>query len=175
MACCRQAKLQDADRDDVFVEVFRRVWEKLGTFERRTSFRKWVYSIARTQIADLFRARKRDDMLLRGWLEENPCAGKNGRAPTDGDDWAGDEVKDALHLWVRQTRERNQDDIAFRAFYRTTVDGQSAADVAEEIGIKAAAVRQYKCRWMKRMREEMAELFGELLPSDLTERVGWPA
>ena len=45
------------------------------------------------------------------------------------------------------------------AFWRLTVDGHSAADIARDLGMSANSVRQAKFRVMKRLRDE----FGEIL------------
>jgi RNA polymerase sigma-70 factor (ECF subfamily) len=171
LACCRQAGLQDADRDEIFQEVFRRAWQHLGTFERRTSFRKWVYSIARTQIIDLYRSQKRHDNLLARFVELNAPAGATD-PPSDVSD--ANEIDQALQLWLAKTKDRYQDDVGFRAFYRTTIDGLTGRQVGEELGITEAAVRQHKFRWLKRLRQDFAAAFGDVLAPDVTKRRDWP-
>jgi RNA polymerase sigma factor (sigma-70 family) len=171
LACCKQAGLQDADRDEVFQEVFRRAWQHLGTFERRTSFRKWVFSIARTQIIDLFRSRKRNDDLLARFVEQNPPAWTADQ-PSDVSD--ANEIGQAMQLWLRQTKDHYEDDTGFCAFYRTTVDGLTGRQTAVELGITEAAVRQHKFRWLKRLRHDFAAAFGDVLAPDATKRQSWP-
>jgi RNA polymerase sigma factor (sigma-70 family) len=172
LACCRQAELQDADRDEVFQEVFRRAWQHLGTFERRTSFRKWVYSIARTQVIDLFRARKRHDDLLARFIDHHPPAAEAADPASDVSD--ANEIGQAIQIWLRQTKHLHHGDTGFRAFYRTAVDGLTSPEAGAELGISEVAVRQHKFRWLKRMRQEFAAAFGDVLPADATKRPHWP-
>ena len=46
----------------------------------------------------------------------------------------------------------------WKAFWRTTVDGLSAADAGAEVGLAANAVYQSKFRVLRRLRQEMAGL-----------------
>jgi RNA polymerase sigma-70 factor (ECF subfamily) len=48
----------------------------------------------------------------------------------------------------------------WQAFWRATVDGLSAPEVATELGMTASAVRMAKSRVLRRLREELGELVG---------------
>ena len=48
----------------------------------------------------------------------------------------------------------------WEAFRRFAIDGQSAARVAEELGLSVNAVVQAKSRVLKRLREEAGDLLG---------------
>ena len=50
------------------------------------------------------------------------------------------------------------EDKTWRAFWRATIDGQQAADIAEELQMTPKAVRQAKYRVLRRLRLEMDEL-----------------
>lgn len=171
LACCRQAGLQQTDRDDIFQRVFLRAWQNLATFERRTSFRSWVRVIARNQILDLFRSRKRADDILARFAEQAPKGKPNAPAGEDPD---ANEVKDAVALWLGHVKKRYQNETGFLPFCRMAIDELPAAAVAAEFGIEQAAVRKYKFRWLKRLRQEFADAFGEVLPPDAAKRPGWP-
>ena len=47
------------------------------------------------------------------------------------------------------------DDNTWQAFWRLTVEGHAAGDIAVELGISPGAVRQAKYRVLCRLREEM--------------------
>jgi RNA polymerase sigma-70 factor, ECF subfamily len=170
--CCRQAGLQDADRDEVCQEVFLRAWQNLGTFERHTSFRGWVRIIARNRIIELFRTRKRNEEVVARFVEQNPPTGATASTSDPSD---AKEAARAAQLLVQKMKERHWRDISFRAFFLTTIGDRTAAQAAQELGIdKAATVRQHKFRWLKRLRQEFADAFGELLAPDPARRPGWP-
>jgi RNA polymerase sigma-70 factor (ECF subfamily) len=45
----------------------------------------------------------------------------------------------------------------WNAFWNTTVLGRTATDVAEELGLTAAAVRQAKSRLLRRLRRQLGD------------------
>lgn len=49
------------------------------------------------------------------------------------------------------------EETTWNAFWRTTVDGRSTDQVAAEIGISVAAVRQARYRVLRRLRVEMRD------------------
>ena len=64
-------------------------------------------------------------------------------------------------LIVHQLLEVIRDDFqehTFQAFWRTAVDGRSAVDVADELGMTPEAVRAARYRVLKRLREELEEM-----------------
>ena len=64
-------------------------------------------------------------------------------------------------LILRQTLEAIRAEFqpnTWQAFWQVTIDGQSAADVAQELGITANAVRQAKFRVLRRLRQKIAEV-----------------
>jgi RNA polymerase sigma-70 factor (ECF subfamily) len=152
---CRRARLQAADCDEVAQQVLINVWRGLGAFRRDRpgdSFRGWVYTITRNCIHDLRARRQRDPFPLLTDL------------PAEPDPSERDELRQrALRLLLQDVLACNANDLGFRAFYRTAVDGLSGAEVARELGMSAELVRQHKCRWTKRLRDQLREQFGGLL------------
>ena len=56
----------------------------------------------------------------------------------------------ALELIRAEFEERT-----WRAFWRTTIDERPSPEVAAELGMTKQAVRQAKCRVIRRVREEL--------------------
>jgi RNA polymerase sigma-70 factor (ECF subfamily) len=155
---CRQHELEANDAADISQEVLLRVLLKVSEFERKT-FRGWVWQIAHRKIVDLCRQRNRQPRALGGsgarrQIENRPdpdCAGL-GQDPEEG------PASDMNSLVVRRLLGVIRADFperTYQAFWRTAVDGLTAAEVAEELGMTIAAVRQAKCRVLKRLREEL--------------------
>jgi len=83
-------------------------------------------------------------------------------AETYTDDLIGDEITTDSATLMSRALEAIRGDFqqnTWQAFLRTTVQGQSAVDVASELQMTARAVRQAKHRVLQRLREQ----FGELL------------
>lgn len=152
----RRGGLQESDAADIVQEVFRTVATKIDDFGRErdgSSFRAWLWAIARNQVRLHYR---------KLGTQPDPKGGM-----------------DAFRLLEEVADDESQDDSAFRsdrryllhrtlnlvrgdfanqtwqAFWRTVVDGESATDVADELGMTPVAVRQAKFRVLCRLREEM--------------------
>jgi RNA polymerase sigma-70 factor (ECF subfamily) len=160
---CRRAGLREDDALDVGQEVFKRVFGKLGDFQRAAvahPFRGWLRTITRNCIADHYRthppalAAAGGDQALRALQQ----------LAADGDEPAGagraGEVKDLLGRALRQL-EPEFSATNWRAFWRVTVDQQPAAEVARELGISVNSVYLAKSRILSRFREEFAGLLEE--------------
>ncbi len=50
------------------------------------------------------------------------------------------------------------EETTWRAFWRATVDEQKAADIADELQMSCAALRQAKCRVLRRLKQELEDL-----------------
>ncbi len=158
---CRQADLQASDREDVFQDVFRAVAEYLPGFRHDhpgDSFRGWLRTITRNKLHDYFRRTAREPKAAGGseaqqWLL---ATADDGSASQD-DGWTEREQTTLFHQALSLIQGEFTDQ-SWRAFWRTTVDGQKSNEVAEELGMTAAAVRKAKSRVLRRFRDEFDEL-----------------
>jgi RNA polymerase sigma-70 factor, ECF subfamily len=160
LAWCRRFSLQDADCAEVAQNVLVRVWRALADFRKEKpgdSFRAWVRTITANGCRDFLRTKRRRPAA--GPLGEHPGPPE----PEDDPREIQDMKRRALHLLVRDLMARHAEDRGFLAFYRTQVDGLSTADAARELGLSDAAVRQHKCRWTARLREQLRDEFEGLL------------
>lgn len=152
---CLRAGLQSADRDEVSQLVLIKLWRGLPTFRKDgpdDSFRGWVFTITRNCICDWFACHKDAPHALPIEVTAKPESSDEQ-----------DLRQRAVHLLVRELMARHAGDGGFQAFRRTAVDGLSAVEVADELGMSPDVVRQHKSRWIKRLRDQLRERFGELL------------
>jgi RNA polymerase sigma-70 factor (ECF subfamily) len=160
---CRRFGLQQADLEDVAQEVFRSVARGLGGYllAPRGRFRGWLWGITRKKLADHFR---------RAAREVRPAGGETVRAllqeiAEPPSSWEFELDRDEGDVFVVQrTLQLLRDDFeehTWQAFWRTTVGGERAADIAVELGMTKKAVRQAKYRILKRLREELEFQLGE--------------
>ncbi len=147
------------DADDVRQDVFQAVAAGLGGFRRDRpddTFRGWLRVIARRKAADFHRSRGRQPEAAGGTDAGRRLAELPDPTP-DADPAA--EVhglhRRALELIRDQFEERT-----WRAFWRCAVDGRSPADVADEMGMTAAGVRQAKSRVLRKLKEDLGDLLG---------------
>ena len=158
---CRQAGLQPADAADVVQEVFVAVATHVQGFRREKpgdTFAGWLWTITRNKIRDHFR-RRRGQAQGQGGTDAQqrlvllPDASLDSSSlntpPPDGS---------GLEHQVLELIRTEFEDRTWRAFLRATVQGQSAAEIAADLGMTKRAVRQAKYRVLRRLRRELADL-----------------
>jgi RNA polymerase sigma-70 factor, ECF subfamily len=157
---CLRRGLGIEDTDDVIQNVFISVARGLETFQhdgnREGSFRAWLWTITRNRILDVVRAR-RPDQGVGG----SSAAMRLGQVM----DQAIDEEEPTSQLDLNQLLRRAMSQIeatverqTWQAFWRTVVDGQSSDVVAAELNLSTAAIRQYRSRILRRLREQMGDV-----------------
>jgi RNA polymerase sigma-70 factor (ECF subfamily) len=160
-AWCRRAGLQPADAADVGQEVFAAVARGLATFRRDRpddSFRGWLYGITQHKLSDHWRRRAGQPQAEGGSIALDRLAQlEAAESSSSGDGATGDRgrlLRRALDLVRPEFAERT-----WQAFWRVTVEGQTAADAAAALGMSVNAVHIAKSRVLRRLRAE----FGDLL------------
>jgi RNA polymerase sigma-70 factor, ECF subfamily len=161
---CRRWGVQAADADDLVQEVFQAASLGIATFSHdRTgdTFRGWLHTIARHKAMDFWRRyEQRPDVfggseaLMRMQQVPDTDSDTNAEDPQDADQISA-VFHRALGLLRGEFEERT-----WQAFWRATVDGLSAPEVAAELGMTASAVRMAKSRVLRRLREELGDLVG---------------
>jgi RNA polymerase sigma-70 factor (ECF subfamily) len=157
---CRGWELREHDAADVFQEVFQAVATHLAGFRKERAgdtFRGWLRTITRNKVHDLFRRQDREPGGIGGTdaqarLAEYP-------AP-DRQDSSLSEERGERRLFA-QALESIRAEFAERtwqAFWRTTIEGRPAPEVAAELSMSAGAVRVAKSRVLQRLREELGDL-----------------
>jgi len=158
---CRKARLQEADADEVFQEVFRTVSRSIGQFRRDRpgdSFRGWFSTITNTRILDFYRKQERQVQGQGGttaqvrWTQLPEASGDTSITDLPlGED--GSLRRRALELVRSRVSEQT-----WQACWRLVADDQRVADVAEELGMEPANVYHAKYRVMRMVREEFGDL-----------------
>jgi len=155
--------LGETDLADVFQEVFLAVSRKVGHFDRdegRAKFRAWLKTITLSKVNDHFRRQAKQPELVGGTaimkqLAQLHSSDHSSTSPSDGDPALfGSESLFIAQRTLQMIKEDFQKK-TWRAFYRTAIDGQTSQAVAEELGMKADAVRRAKFRILKRLRKEL--------------------
>ena len=159
-AWCRRAGLSVEDAADVGQEVFAAVVRTIADFRRDRpgdSFRGWLWTVTRSRLLDFWRRRKKRVEAVGG------SEGHERLLQVPADDAAEPEpaAAEVQELYRRAVCliQREFEDRTWQAFWRVTVDGQPAAEVARALGMTPGAVYIAKSRVLKRLRQEFAELF----------------
>jgi RNA polymerase sigma-70 factor, ECF subfamily len=154
-----RAGVLSSDADDLSQDVLLVVFREVGGFERRGqgAFRAWLRTILAHRMRDYFRARQHRPAATGGsdflrWLDEL-------ESPESELSRLWDREHDR-HVAVALMR-RVQGDFSsptWQAFLRHGLEGEPAAQVAEELGLALNSVIQAKSRVLKRLRQELTGL-----------------
>ncbi len=158
---CRRWQVTEGDIPDIFQEVFRAAAANLSRFHKRKAgdtFRGWLRVITYHKVCDYYRELRHEPRGVGGTYAEDPLA-QLPAPPDQMMDTAADVSASValLRRVLEQVREHFSDQ-TWSAFWRTAVDAQPAAEVAEELSMSAVAVRVAKSRVLQRLREELGEI-----------------
>jgi RNA polymerase sigma-70 factor (ECF subfamily) len=150
----RRHGFQDADASDLTQEVLRAAVTALPTFtldRKRGSFRGWLFTVARNELRKLVLARKRQPQgsgsaAAQEFLEGQP-------APREDESVWNQEYQTRLFTWAAGKARPNFRESTWQAFWRTAVEGQDVALVAEALGLSIGAVYVAKSRVLARIQE----------------------
>lgn len=166
---CQRRGLSTHEIEDVVQDVFRTVVTNITRFRKdrpTDTFRGWMRTITRSRIADHFR---------RSAFEPKPAGGSEANirlnqfadsldgvsAASRDEQNDGDEETAAdreLYLRAIDMIRDSFEERTWQAFWRVVVDGRSAQDVAEELGMRAGTVRVAKSRVLQRLRTRLGDL-----------------
>jgi RNA polymerase sigma-70 factor (ECF subfamily) len=154
----RQTGLQAADASDVVQEVFRAVAGGVASFRRAgegDSFRGWLWTITRNKVRDHFRGRAGRAAAVGGSQMQQQLAQLPQPDPSTSERPGHHQAEVALvHRAMRAIRGEFEDP-TWEAFWRMTVQGHPAAEIAVDLGMSKSAVRQAKYRVLRRLRQEL--------------------
>jgi RNA polymerase sigma-70 factor (ECF subfamily) len=153
----RQCGLQSNDAADVVQEVFAAVARNVDRFRHdqpQSSFRGWLWTIARNQVRLHFRKGKERPETMGGsdanyFFQQQPDLVESEVEPSDFDSHAS-----LVHRALVLVRGDFQPQ-TWQAFWQTVVEGQSATEVGAELGMTPAAVRQAKYRVLCKLQDEL--------------------
>jgi RNA polymerase sigma-70 factor (ECF subfamily) len=157
-AWARRAKLQPADAADVVQEVFRAVATHVAGFRREQpgdSFRGWLWVITRNQIRDHFRNRADQPQGVGGSSAQVRC--QEWPEPLPADSQSSSPETSRLARRALDLIRIEFDSPIWQAFWRYVVEGETPADVAQDLGLSVWSVYKAKSRVLQRLREELGD------------------
>jgi RNA polymerase sigma-70 factor, ECF subfamily len=145
--------------DDLTQEVLVVLFRELPSFERRRdgSFRAWLRQITVNRMRAFSRTRRKQPLSMGGPETDQLLAQLADTTSDLARQWDQDHDKHVIHKLLAVV-EGDFEPGTWQAFSRFALEGQSAAQVAEELGMTESAVVQAKFRILKRLREEAGGL-----------------
>ncbi len=151
--------LSEADAYDVLQDVYLKLVEKIGTYDRtRTRFRTWLFTVARNALIDKARRQKAHKRALDEWarrmLDDNPSESRKME-----DVWRKIHCERILAHAVNTVRERTST-VVWSCFEQRIFKNRPGAEIAAELGVSTNAVFVYTCRVLKKIRT-ICDEYGE--------------
>jgi RNA polymerase sigma-70 factor, ECF subfamily len=161
----QSAGLQADDAADLVQEVFRAVSSRITDFKRETTndtFRGWLWTITRNKLRRYWYDRQNRPTAIGG----SEFQMRLSQFPGDDDVSVSivdpGEVKGLVTRGMELVRAEFEDR-TWQAFWRLTVDNQSASAVAADLAMSTGAVYVAKSRVLRRLREELGNVVDSLL------------
>ena len=156
----RKRGLQDADAADLMQEVLRSVAGSANRLEydpARGTFRGWLFTVTRNKLYNFLDGRRRQvrgsgDSGAQEQLERQPAPGEDPSAQWDR------EYERQLSAFAMEQIRGEFQEATWQAFWMTAVDGKSAREAGEKLGMSPGAVYVAKSRVLARLKEEVRRL-----------------
>ncbi|QDT34920.1 RNA polymerase factor sigma-70 [Thalassoglobus polymorphus] len=154
-------QFQSHDISDASQEVFLTATQKIESYrhsrEKHGSFRGWLFGITRIVVLrhweEVANTPIPNDELAQEieWVPEDLVDGQE----YDGDVWLLEmgQTYEAIEI-IRTNTEPH----VWQAFWRTVINGEQDAHVAEDLGMSESALRKSRYRTTKRLRKQITEL-----------------
>jgi len=155
----RKRGVQNADAEDLTQDVLQVVAQRAESFAptgKQGAFRGWLYGIAQNKLRH-HRARRRRTAQGSG---DTATLELMAAVPTAEDDAAAweREHERRLFLWASEQVRTRVDPSTWQAFWQTSVDGRSAEQVAQSLGMSVGAVYVAKSRVTARLKAIIQEI-----------------
>jgi RNA polymerase sigma-70 factor, ECF subfamily len=153
---CRRWAIDAASVDDVVQDVLTAVFTHLPEYQPRSddgSFRAWLRGIVRNKLLNWHRAEQKQAHGMGGTAAWAMIQG----VPEPNLEETADDIT-ALYTRAADAVKGDFNSQSWEAFWKTTVEGLPAVDVAELLKMTPAAVRMAKSRVLRRIREELGEV-----------------
>ena len=158
---CRSCDLQPADAMDVSQQVFHAVSRSIANFSTSKgngSFRGWLFVVTRNMVRNylsrtLGGTQAQGGTSIQLQLLQQPEL-------VDEDSLTGSSasmVESSMQEVLDAVRARF-DERSWKCFWMIAMEGSSAGEVADQLGMKPAAVRQAKYRVVQRLRTDLDKL-----------------
>lgn len=150
---------------DVLQEVFLSVHRSIGKFQPRrdsNGFRGWLWQITRNKVRDYFRREfgqpaARGGSSAAGAIQQLPDPMLADPTLPDEAPSQPSDTSALLHRAMEMVKVEFRDK-TWDAFWRATVLGQHTDQIADELDLSKASVRQAKSRVLRRLRQQLGDL-----------------
>jgi RNA polymerase sigma-70 factor (ECF subfamily) len=158
---CRQCRIDAHAAADCVQDVFSSVALALPEFRpTRTagSFRAWLWTITQNKLRDHFRRVARDPAAVGGSSALGLMQRVIDPIPVFDEEPTGDLQMRSLTARALNQVQGEFETRTWQAFWRSVVDGMTTEQVARELQLTPAVIRQSRCRILRRLRQQLGDL-----------------
>ncbi len=159
----RNRGLQDADSADLMQDVLRSVSGAVGRLDydrQKGGFRAWLFTVTRNKLFS-FQERRRSQAIASG---DTAAVEQLNNAPDRANhleaEWDREYERRLAAAAMEKIRvEFNEK--TWQAFWLTAVDGLSAEDVKERLGMSTGSIYVAKSRVLARVKQEVEHMMSD--------------
>ena len=158
---CRRCQIDSHAAADCVQDVFASVAVAIETFQpQRTagSFRAWLWTITRNKLRDQFRRNARMPAAAGGSTAFGLMQQVMDPMGIPDDEPTGEFELQQLTSRAMTQVQSEFEPRTWQAFWRSVVDGIATDEVARELQLTTAAVRQSRSRILRRLRQQLGDL-----------------
>lgn len=151
LSVIRRSVRSEAVAEDLFQDVFTRVWTKRRTFEPGRSFRPWLYAIAMNRCREWARRQPRRERtgFFEGWAADPPA----GDGAVGGDEAERAETARSVESAVAALPETQRTVVVLRL-----VSGMTYGQIASAMGIAEGSARSNMHHALRSLRRSLEPL-----------------
>ena len=155
----RRVGIGESEIPDITQEVLCAVVEKIAEFQHNGqtgAFRSWLKRITYFRCQRFWEKRKskaKDNALLSLAELEDPKSELSRQWDLEHDQYVLERILQLIEPDFSST--------AMQAFRRTSINGESAADVGNDLSVSASQIYKYRFRVMRRLEQEAKGLVDE--------------
>ncbi len=158
---CRRFSLDQHSSADCVQDVFAAVAVALDQFlpQRESgSFRAWLWTITRNKLRDHFRRSTRSAVATGGSTAMGLMQQVIDPSAVPDDEPTGDLQLQQLTSRALLQVQSEFESRTWQAFWRSVVDGIATSEVARELEMSEATVRQSRSRILRRLRQQLGDV-----------------
>ena len=152
---CRRMGLDEHRAADVFQEVFASVAGALGRFDlerRGGTFRGWLWRITRNKVLDVHRRQRAEPGAEGGTVAQQRLAELTDPFTDSSLDPSDQTETTSLVHRALEVIRAEFEPRTWQAFWRAAVQQQPTAQIAADLQLSHASIRQAKSRVLRRLR-----------------------
>jgi RNA polymerase sigma factor (sigma-70 family) len=155
----RRHGLQDADAADLSQDILRRVAGAIQEFRydrQRGSFRGWLFTVTRNALQNFLTGSRRRSATLATYARQLSASPADEQSD-DSQIWDEEYERQLLAKAAEYVRPRFSA-TTWQAFWQTAVEGKSAPEISQALGISVGALYVARSRVLAKLRLEIERL-----------------